>query len=102
MISKLNEYINQAPDLCLYICLVFSFVMTNAQALNTSNTIQFNSSGQSLFHDTDLDENLIQLHLVNEHIPPSTLGKIQTIPDELPVSTLQVVWQTALNKCKIS
>lgn len=83
----------------LILMLALAFTLNNAQAINTNDAVQFNSTGQSLFNGSELDPHLFKSHFINEQIPDTVKGQIRKTPDTLPVSTLQAIWKTALNTC---
>lgn len=68
--------------------------------LETRTQLQFSTQDQPLYRDTDLEQQTIRFHLLDEHIPETTEGQIQRLPEELPVSTLQAIWQRALVTCQ--
>ncbi len=78
------------------------FVITQVQAVNTNDRLQFSSTGQSLFNGSELERKSFKTHFVNEQIPNTVKGEIRRTPDILPVSTLQVIWQKAIDICRDS
>ncbi len=79
--------------------LVLAFTFNNAQAINTDDAVRFSSTGQSLFNGSELEPHLFKTHFINEQIPDTVRGQIRKTPDTLPVSTLQVIWRTAMDTC---
>jgi hypothetical protein len=67
----------------------------------TNYRLNFATLGQPLFGGDGSVEELIDVDLVffEEHIAPTVKGQIKRVPEELPVSTLQVIWQRAIDTC---
>ncbi len=84
----------------LFASLFALFYSAPLWALSSSDYIMFKTRDQNLFQGKDLNKQKFQLHLLDEHIPRTTKGNIRTLPDELPVSTLQTIWNTALQRCQ--
>jgi hypothetical protein len=67
----------------------------------TTTPLTFSTERQPLFGAIGGSSELIDLDLVffEEHIAPTTRGEIRRLPEEIPVETLQRIWQNAINTC---
>ncbi|MDY6919517.1 MAG: hypothetical protein SV765_04815 [Pseudomonadota bacterium] len=81
------------------ISLIF-MATTSSYGLETQTELGFSTQNQPLYRGRDLQEQAIQFHLLDEHIPETTRGEIRRLPEELPVHTLQAIWERALATCQ--
>ncbi|MCG8315260.1 MAG: hypothetical protein MI976_18775 [Pseudomonadales bacterium] len=73
---------------------------SNSLALISTDSLQFKTEEQPLFDQQQVDNHPFTLHILDEHIPETTVGQIRQTPDQLPVSTLQTIWRRALAQCE--
>lgn len=72
----------------------------SVHAASQTESLRFQTTGQPLFKGDDLQRHRFEIRFIDEHEPGKPLGgEIRHLPQELPVSTLQTIWQRAIDGC---
>ena len=96
---------NLRPALAKLLTATTLTVLVLAQSGNASQIIDtplnFSTTGQPLFGGDSGGQELIDVELpfFEEHIPQTTRGRIERVSEEVPLSTLQSIWQRAIDTC---
>lgn len=66
-----------------------------------TETLRFSTRDQPLFGGDGIavERKSFQVKFIDEQVPSKTVGQIRRIPHELPVETLQAIWQQAVSTC---
>jgi len=87
---------------CLAALLAFAATHASAAPVTVNSDLSFRTVGQSLFADSGgaVQTEVVRFHVLDEQLGPDTRGTIANTQTELPVSTLVVIWQRAINTCR--
>lgn len=66
-----------------------------------TETLRFSTRDQPLFGGDGIavERKRFEIKFIDEQVPGRTVGQIRRIPHELPVETLQAIWQQAVSIC---
>ena len=72
-----------------------------ARAGEHSSALRFSTTGQPLFGSFGGRDELVDIDLrfIDEHVSPTSKGRIERVTEEVPLTTLQNIWQRALDQC---